>query len=201
MSSVLLSNISRLAAIRSLPTTGGIISRAALTSRPFSTTRTCKDDSKGGPNSNIMNTLSMFNELAKKSAKGTSGNSSHLLSPLSQTGGSGRKSLNFEEQSNLIQNEDFGNLYYLSPESIPRTGPKAGRSIAIGGPMDLSRALRVLHRKNVENNVRTISLRQNIYEKPGKKRQRIRIERNKRKFKQTVKHLFELVSEARRKGY
>lgn len=204
MSSVFLSNISRLAAARTLPVTSGIASRAALTSlRPFSTTRSCKDDPKSGSNRNLADTLKLFGELEKPSAHGKSSGIGNLQLPLSQTGiTGGRKSMmDFDDPSSLIKKEDFANLYYLSPETIPRAGPKAGRSIVVGGPMDLNRALRVLHRKNVENNVRATSLNQNRYEKPGKKRQRIRIERNKRKFKQTVKHLFELVSEARRKGY
>lgn len=89
----------------------------------------------------------------------------------------------------------------IAPSEIPRTGVYAGRTVAIDSEADLPRALRNLNSMNAVNQVRQTSLSQTKFVRPGKVKQRILIERRKRKFKQNVKRMFELVAEARRKGY
>ncbi|VVT45607.1 mitochondrial 37S ribosomal protein bS21m [Magnusiomyces paraingens] len=89
----------------------------------------------------------------------------------------------------------------LSYTVIPRTGVYAGRTVEVLSESDLSRALRRLNTMNSINRVRQTSMEQTKYVRPGKVKQRILIERKKRKYNQNVKRMFELVAEARRKGY
>lgn len=89
----------------------------------------------------------------------------------------------------------------LTASQIPRTGPKAGRSVLVTQTSDLGHALRVLNSINQSNRVRHTAMSQTKYEKPGKRRQRIEGERKKRKFNMGIKRLFEMVADARRKGY
>lgn len=89
----------------------------------------------------------------------------------------------------------------IPASQIPRTGPKAGRSVLVTQSLDLGRALRTLNSINASNRVRQTAMAQTKYEKPGKRRQRVANERRKRKFEMGVKRLFEMVADARRKGY
>lgn len=89
----------------------------------------------------------------------------------------------------------------IPASQIPRTGPKAGRSVLVTQSLDLGRALRTLNSINAVNRVRHTAMSQTKFEKPGKRRQRIEGERKKRKFNMGVKRLFEMVADARRKGY
>lgn len=89
----------------------------------------------------------------------------------------------------------------LEHTKIPRTGPKAGRTVEVKAGMSLQQSLRILNSLNRQSNVRRISMSQKIYEKPGKKAQRLKVERKKKLFNENIKRMFELVSEARRKGY
>lgn len=87
------------------------------------------------------------------------------------------------------------------PRYVPRTGTKAGRTVEVTSNVPLHFALRQLNSLNRQSEVKQTVRAQAFYEKPGKKLQRLKIERQKRKFNQNVKRMFELVSEARRKGY
>lgn len=89
----------------------------------------------------------------------------------------------------------------IPASQIPRTGPKAGRSVLVTQAFDLGRALRTLNSINNANKVRQTAMAQTKYEKPGKKLQRIAAERKRRRFDMGIKRLFEMVADARRKGY
>lgn len=137
--------------------------------------------------------------------------------PASPSGTSSRNNIGGSSSNNIFGSGGLGEGKYtnensfinrnsltyegLRPEQIPRTGTKAGRTVAVTPMVDLHRALRMLHNINSTNNVKYTAMSQTKYEKPGKRRQRIKMERNKRKFKNQIKQMFELVAEARRKGY
>jgi hypothetical protein len=101
---------------------------------------------------------------------------------------------------NQHQDTEFKVAGYTK-ERIPRTGVKAGRSVPVSGSLDLNRALRTLNSINNTNRVRQTAIAQTKYEKPGKRKQRLRIQRSKRRFDMGIRRLFEMVADARRKGY
>ena len=84
---------------------------------------------------------------------------------------------------------------------IPRTGAMAGRSVPVEGPVGLQSALRNLNMINQANKIRRVLSLQRYHERPGKVKLRLRNEKARRDFNKGVRRLFDLVSEARRKGY
>lgn len=84
---------------------------------------------------------------------------------------------------------------------LPRTGTLAGRTVAVSSQFGLQSALRQLNSINRSNNINRIVVRQRAWERPGKKKQRLRMEKAQRDFAMGVRKLFKLVSEARKKGY
>ncbi|KAA8913184.1 hypothetical protein TRICI_003246 [Trichomonascus ciferrii] len=100
------------------------------------------------------------------------------------------------EKQEEAMNRDFLNQH------IPRTGVNASRSVVVNGQNGgLQAALRILRIKNSANKVpRTVNL-QRYHEKPGKKKQRLQMEKQQREFNMGIRRLFKLVNEARRKGY
>lgn len=107
----------------------------------------------------------------------------------------------FEELVGHQQQEDGLKKNFLN-QRIPRTGVLASRSVPVNGQNGgLQAALRVLRIKNSANKIpRTLNL-QRYHEKPGKKKLRLRMEKQQRDFNMGIRRLFKLVNEARRKGY
>lgn len=87
-----------------------------------------------------------------------------------------------------------------SVNEIKRTGTLAGRSVTLG-TMSLNMALSRLNSMNQINKVRRVLSLQRYHERPGKVRLRLRNEKAKRDFNKGIRRLFDLVNEARRKGY
>lgn len=83
---------------------------------------------------------------------------------------------------------------------IKRTGVLAGRSVLLGN-MSLNIALSRLNAMNQANKIRRVLSLQRYHERPGKVRLRLRNEKAKRDFNKGIRRLFDLVNEARRKGY
>ncbi|KAF5102639.1 hypothetical protein D0Z03_000384 [Geotrichum reessii] len=110
------------------------------------------------------------------------------------------RSQNNSNNRNQHQDTEF-KVAGFTKERIPRTGVKAGRSVVVSGSLDLNRALRNLNNINSTNRVRQTAMAQTKYEKPGKRKQRLRIQRSKRRFDMGIRRLFEMVADARRKGY
>ena len=84
---------------------------------------------------------------------------------------------------------------------IPRTGAMPGRSVPVEGPVRLQSALRNLNMINQANKIRRVMSLRQYHERPGKVNLRLRNEKTSRDFKKGVRRLFDLVSEACRKGY
>lgn len=103
--------------------------------------------------------------------------------------------------TNSFMNSSEVSIQLMDPRHVPRTGPKAGRSVEVTSTMPIHFALRQLNSLNRQSEIKQTVRAQAVYEKPGKKAERLKIERKKRRFNQNVKRMFELVSEARRKGY
>lgn len=83
----------------------------------------------------------------------------------------------------------------------PRTGPLVGRTVLVNNPQYLPQAIRRINTLNQINKLPQTVRLQRFAERPGKARLRIRIERKKREFNAGIRRLFDLVNEARRKGY
>ncbi|KAF5100681.1 hypothetical protein DV451_002444 [Geotrichum candidum] len=189
--------------------------RSAIAARTFSSSMvTVRNNSSSNNNSN-----SAIVELLKNSARDARGSSAPIRTPLNMADSlSQLNSSTAARQSSLFgnfrnskgssrnqqhqqhQDTEFKVAGYTK-DRIPRTGVKAGRSVPVTGALDLNRALRNLNSMNNTNRVRQTAMAQTKYEKPGKRKQRLRIQRSKRRFDMGIRRLFEMVADARRKGY
>jgi hypothetical protein len=106
-----------------------------------------------------------------------------------------------KEEDLLTQRGVYEQVGNYSLSKIPRTGPSISRSVPVVGPFGLQRAIRQVNILNSTNKVRRNLMLTRFHERPGKKRWRIKNERSRRKFDAGIRHLFDLVAEARRKGY
>lgn len=102
--------------------------------------------------------------------------------------------------SNLSRAGVFGSLAH-GIDVPPRTGTLVGRSVPVRSPDELPQAIARLNTLNKINRMPHTVRVQQFWERPGKKRLRLRIERKRRAFRSGIDRLFALVSEARRKGY
>jgi len=82
----------------------------------------------------------------------------------------------------------------------PRTGPYAGRSVAVNRPEDLPRSVGQLGQMNKINKVREVKNLQRFHEQPGKARWRIRMARKRREFRAGIRVLFHLAKQAEKRG-
>jgi ribosomal protein S21 len=106
-----------------------------------------------------------------------------------------------QASSPLIPPGAFPTVSDFPVHSIPRTGVRAGRTVAVPNTPMLGRALRQLDLVNNKNKVRETWRNQKYYIRPAKQRLRKREERYKRELRTGVRELFQLVALARRKGY
>lgn len=106
-----------------------------------------------------------------------------------------------QSNSPLIPPDAVPTVSDFPVHSIPRTGVRAGRTVAVPNPNYLGQALRQLNMINSKNKVRETWRNQQYYVRPAKQRLRKREERYKRELRTGVRELFQLVSLARRKGY
>lgn len=111
------------------------------------------------------------------------------------------------DQSYFSSSDPLKHQYPVYPLAlVKRTGVLAGRSVFVGttrkGHVNtLSGSLSWLNQLNKANAVRKTLFRQRFHERPGKTRLRLKNEKKQRDFNKGIKRLFELVNEAKRKGY
>lgn len=161
--------------------------------RGFSTTASLpKEKNYSSVFEDLLKTPLLKQEMASKTKSSLLGRGSNILSIDQINSG------NFSRHGS----NEFGlSVGGIPLQALRRTGTKAGRSYEVSGMTDLGRALRSVNIANSSNRVRQISMSQTKYEKPGKVKQRLKMERNKRRFDMGIRRLFEIVADARRKGY
>lgn len=103
--------------------------------------------------------------------------------------------------SNDVVDIDWSVLGGVTESELKRTGILASRSVLVEGAGGLQNALRRLNSSNGYNKIRRTVNMQRYHERPGKKKARLRLEKQQRQFDAEIRRLFRLVSEARRKGY
>lgn len=114
---------------------------------------------------------------------------------------------NIDMSKSRAPNDAVKHNYEVYPLAlVKRTGTLAGRSVLVGptrqGHMrTLGWGLDRLNQINRANKIRWTLNLQRFHERPGKKRLRLRNEKQKRDFNKGIHRLFELVNEARRKGH
>ncbi|KAK0721962.1 hypothetical protein B0T26DRAFT_700806 [Lasiosphaeria miniovina] len=101
-----------------------------------------------------------------------------------------------------FKTSDFLKKYNMEKGDINvRLKPSTGRSVPVMGPIDASRALRLLNRICLQNSVRRDSAKQKFHERPGLKRKRLRRERKRTRFIEGFRAVCTRVAELRRQGW
>ncbi|ODQ63418.1 hypothetical protein NADFUDRAFT_53683 [Nadsonia fulvescens var. elongata DSM 6958] len=131
------------------------------------------------------------NKPVPSNSKSTSSSSSILNSLRLQS----------NQNSSLKQNNMLEDAIALHPESSPRTGLLRSRTVSVSDPGSLKMNLGVLNSMAVRSGLRQAYHSFKEYEKPTRKRKRVKSMRHRKKFMVGFKRLMDLVHEAKRKGF
>lgn len=88
-----------------------------------------------------------------------------------------------------------------APKAALRLEPKTGRTVTVGGGIDVGRAFRLLGQSCSRNNVRRDFAMQRFHERGGLKRKRLARERWRRRFLDGFKATVERVKEMKKQGW
>ncbi|KAL3428501.1 hypothetical protein PVAG01_02010 [Phlyctema vagabunda] len=82
-----------------------------------------------------------------------------------------------------------------------KLNPRLGRTVTVGGNVDLGRAMRLLEQSCARNKIRADFTRQRFYERPGMKKKRLRRVGWRKRFRQAFSATVIRVKQLRRQGW
>lgn len=137
-----------------------------------------------------------------------------LLSTLRSTPRASRQSSRVMETERMLDPNFSGSatlqlLDNLSPNSLVperkrtplRLNPRLGRSVTLGGNIDLGRGLRLLEQSCARNSVRKDFTKQRFHERPGLKRKRMKREGWRKRFAEGFSAVVKRVKQLKNQGW
>lgn len=102
-----------------------------------------------------------------------------------------------------MESDEFMKKHYPTGQQEPplRTRPSTGRTIHLGGNLDLPRALKNLDYQCRKNKLKRQWHSQRFHERPGKKRKRLVSERWRARFKEGFQATVQRVQELKNQGW